>query len=139
VGAVWEYLGAKIATISSLQPGEHGILLASIEACLVPKKFHCATCITQYGTNERLVKKTELKRKGKGCFDYKTKAYRLDNIKYNTCIGNFAVPIDYFLEAFSLYEKGVLPFKGTVGDQPNKIMEIFGLIDVRRSEKMKQG
>ena len=48
-------------------------------------------------------------------------------------MGNFVKPIDFLLEAFSLYEKGVLPFKGNIGEQPNKIMEVFNVIEVRRS------
>lgn len=86
-----------------------------------------------------MIGKTERKRQSKGCFDLTSKSYSLDNICYKTCIGNYAFNVQYFLEAFSLYEKGVLPFKGTVGEQPNKIMEIFKLIEVRRSDKANQG
>lgn len=124
--------------VSTLSTGEYVLLLASLESKL-DKKFHCGTCMTQYGSSDRLVLKTEKKRKSKGCFDIISKSYRIDNIRYNTCIGNFAVPIDFFIEAFSLYEKGVLPFKGSIGEQPNKIMEVFQLVEVRRSEKINQG
>ena len=113
------------------------MLLASMEAKL-DRKFHCGTCITQYGHSEHLMKKTEKKRRSKGCFDLTSKDYRIDNIRYNGCIGNFVTPIDFFVEAFSLYEKGVLPFEGTISEQPNKIMEIFQLIEVRRAEKINQ-
>jgi hypothetical protein len=41
-------------------------------------------CITQYGKSKRLMDKTERARKLKGCFDYTTKKYRLENISYNT-------------------------------------------------------
>lgn len=125
--------------MSTLSTGEYVLLLASLESKLDPKKFHCGSCITQYGSSERLMKKTERKRKSKGCFDLTSKKYRIDNIRYNTCIGNFAVPIDFFIEAFSLYEKGVLPFKGNISEQPSKIMEVFQLIEVRRAEKINQG
>ena len=121
-----------------LSIGEYAVLLASLEACLEPQKFHCGTCITQYGTSPRLMKKTDRKRKSKGCFDFTSKDYRIDNIRYTTCIGNMAVPIDFLLEAFSLYEKGVLPFKGNLHEQPSKIIEIFNIIEVRRAEKIKQ-
>ena len=136
---VWDYLASSINTISTLTTGEYVLFLASIEAKLDPKKFHCGTCITQYGSSDRLIQKTERKRKSKGCFDLTSKSYRIDNIRFNKCIGNFAVPIDFFIEAFSLYEKGVLPFQYNIGKQPNKIMEIFQLIEVRRSEKINQG
>ena len=114
--------------------GEYVLILASIEAVLEPKKFHCATCLTQYGTSEKLQAKTHLKRKAKGCFDFKTKSFRIDNIRYNSCVGNYALPIEYFVESFRLYEKGIMPFEGSLGDQPNKIISIFNLIEIRRTE-----
>jgi len=43
----------------------------------------------------------------------------------------------YFIEAFSLYEKGMLPFKGNIGDQPNKIIEVFNLISHARRRHTK--
>ena len=124
--------------MSSISTGEYALFLASLESKLDPKKFHCGSCITQYGNSERLIKKTERKRKSKGCFDFTSKNYRLENVRYLTCIGNFAVPIDFYIEAFGLYEKGVLPFEGNISDQPNKIIEIFQLIEVRRAEKIQQ-
>jgi hypothetical protein len=71
----------------------------------------------------------------KGCFDYTTKQYRLENITYNTCIGNYSVNLDYFFDAFALYEKGIMPFDGPLGNQPSKIISIFNIIEVRRNEK----
>ena len=114
------------------------ILLPSIEAVLEPSKFHCATCIMQYGGTKRTMAKAETKRRSKGCYDYGIMDYRLENIKYDRCVGNYVKNIEYFTDAFSLYEKGILPFEGTLGDQPNKIMEIFELIHRRRAEFMKR-
>lgn len=71
----------------------------------------------------------------KGCFDFKTKQYRLENIKYNSCIGNFVTNIDFLVDAFALYEKGIMPFPGELAIQPSKIISIFNIIEVRRSEK----
>ena len=83
------------------------------------------------------MKKADINRRGKGCFDAATKKYRIDNLIFEGCVGSFAVPIDFLVEAFSLYEKGMLPFKGGIGEQPNKIMEVFQLIEARRAEKTK--
>lgn len=80
------------------------------------------------------MEKSRINRRSKGCFDYVTKAHRIDNIRYDSCIGNYAVPIEYYIEAFRLYEKGILPFPGGLADQPNKIIAIFNLIEVRRTE-----
>ena len=132
-------MAAEIATLSTLSTGEYALMLASLESRFEPQKFHCGTCITQYGSSERLIKKTEIKRKGKGCFDFKSKSYRLDNIRYSNCIGAHAVPIDYILEAFTAYEKGMLPFEGTLAEQPNKMIEIFQMIEMRRAAKVNQG
>ena len=92
-------------------------------------------CITQYGKSKRLMDKTERARKLKGCFDYTTKKYRLENISYNTCIGSYVTNIDYLTDAFFQYEKGIMPFSGPLGDMPSKIISIFNIIEVRRNEK----
>jgi hypothetical protein len=117
---------------------EYALLLATLEAKLEPKKFNCHSCIYQYGKSERLVKKTERSRMLKGCFDLTTKQYRLENIKYLSCLGNYTTNIDFLLDAFAFYEKGIMPFSGPLGEQPSKIISIFNIIEVRRNEK-KQG
>jgi hypothetical protein len=135
-------VGELIEHKSTLTPYEYITILPSIQAFLEPKKFNCVTCLLQNGTSEKLIGKTEAKRKSKGCFDYTTRKYKLKNIVYNSCLGNFTKEIDYIIEAFSHYEKGMLPYKGTLAEQPNKIIEIFDLISSMRSEhfeKEKQG
>jgi len=82
-----------------------------------------------------MVGKTDRKRQSKGCFETGIKTYLLGNVKYDKCVGNFNKEIDYILEAFSLYEKGVLPFKGNLGKQPNKIIEVFNILYRRRSKE----
>ena len=113
--------------------GEYVFLLAALEARLEPKKFNCFKCAASYKTE----KNKKIKRKSKGCYDYSTKVYRVENILYKTCIGNYNTSIDFYLEAFSMYEKGVLPFKGTLANQPNKLIEIFNIIELRRQDKTK--
>lgn len=120
----------RILAVSELSNIEYAYLLAAVEIRLEPKKFSCYRCAASYKPEHK-----HRKRKPKGCYDYSTKVYRLENIIYKTCIGNYNIDIGYFIEAFSLYEKGMLPFKGTLGEQPNKMLEIFGIIEQRRSEK----
>ena len=111
----------------------------SLEAlCSDPKKFNCVSCITQYGKSEKMMKKADRNRRGKGCYDYKTKTFQVDNFKLYTCVGNYVKEIDYLVEAFSQYEKGLLPFKGGLGEQPNKIIEVFNLINTVRSKHIKE-
>jgi len=92
----------------------------------------------QYGTSDRLIAKTQRKRQSKGCYEIGVKAYRIENFKYTNCIGNHTVPVDFITEAFTMYEKGFLPFPGTLGEQPAKIIEIFELIYRRRAEHVKK-
>lgn len=135
---MWDLVSCQIEAVSVLTYSEQAIILASIEAVLEPKLYHCATCIMQYGASERMQGKAERKRISKGCYDLKTKSYRLENIRYNNCIGNHTVPLEYLMDSFVLYEKGTMPFEGTLGDQPNKIIEIFEVIHRRRREYNKR-
>jgi hypothetical protein len=36
------------------------------------------------------------------------------------------------------YERGVMPFSGTLADQPNKIIEVLHIIDTIRKERSKE-
>ena len=126
---MWSVLHIKINEVSGLTDAEYVLFLASLEARLKPDKFSCTRCAAKYKPQHR-----EAKRKSKGCYDYSTKVYRLDNVVYKTCLGNYNKDINFFIEAFSLYEKGVLPFKGTLSDQPSKVIDIFNIIEQRRAE-----
>jgi len=138
VGTVWDLVAYHIEQVSTLTFSEYAILLATLESKLKPKEFNCNICITQYGKSQRTMSKSDKKRKSKGCFDFISKAYRIENIRYNSCIGNYVYPMDFLIEAFSLYEKGVLPFKGSIGEQPNKIMEVFSIIESRRQTHLEK-
>lgn len=121
---------SKIDEASTLTISEYALLLASIEARLEPKKYNCRLCAAKYKPDKK-----HIKRKPKGCYDYSTRVYRLENILYKTCLGNYNKSIGFYTEALSMYEKGMLPFKGTLSEQPNKIIEIFNIIEQRREEK----
>lgn len=109
---------------------EYAFLLAAVEVALEPKKFACSRCASNYKEKHK-----EKKRRPKGCYDLTTKVYRIENILYKSCIGNYNSNISFLSESFSKYEKGMLPFKGTLAEQPNKIIEIYNIIEQRREEK----
>lgn len=44
---------------------------------------------------------------------------------------------DFYYALFNQYEKGVLPFKGPLVDQPNKIIELFGVLQSLNTEQEK--
>lgn len=115
---------------------EYITLLATLEARIHPKKFDCFKCINKYGT--RNPEKSERARQLKGCFDFNTRNYRIENIRYNSCVGNYTAKLDFYIDLFSNFEKGIMPFTGTLGDQPNKIIEVFQIIEVKRNEHLDQ-
>lgn len=50
-------------------------------------------------------------------------------IKYNKPLSNFKHPyLGYILLLLENYEKGLLPFPGTISDQPAQVIEMFSLI-----------
>jgi hypothetical protein len=47
--------------------------------------------------------------------------------------------LSYCLMLFENYQKGILPFEGSVADQPAQIMEIFSVLaELRREQEEKQ-
>jgi len=95
---VWEFLSFKINDVSVLTLHEYAVLIASLESSFEPKKFNCRKCITQYGRSKRLQDKTLVKRKGKGCFDFVTKSYKIENVVFKSCVGNFTSNINYLFD-----------------------------------------
>jgi len=57
-------------------------------------------------------------------------------LKFNGCVGNYtSYSVNYFIDLFHKFESGVLPFKGTFGQQPAKIIEVFQVIERRLNFK----
>ncbi len=106
-------------------------------------KHNCQKCIKKYPlelSDGRENTRAIAKRKSKGCFNFTTRTYLLDNIKYKSCIGNYTLQgIAYYYELYFNYEKGILPFKGDLGIQPNKMVEVLHIIDTIRKDKLKEG
>jgi len=71
-----------------------------------------------------------------GCFDYTSRTYQLEDIKYYSCIGNFQdSSVRYYWELFQKYQQNMLPYKGSLQEQPNKIIEIFNFIEAILKKK----
>ncbi len=74
-----------------------------------------------------------------GCEVMNGRVYNLDNINYYKCIGNYQDSmVNFYIEEYLQYEKGIYPYPGNLGEQPNKIIEIFDLIDQVKRDKQKQ-
>lgn len=60
----------------------------------------------------------------------------LDFIKFRTCPGNFTRPeILSWLTAFQRYKAGVLPYPGALLDQPNKVIELFDILQAEETKR----
>jgi len=81
---------------------------------------------------------TELSRNNKGCFSVGDRVLHSINreIEFKTCIGNFYRPwVIGWLEMHSHFENGVLPYPGSMMDQPNKAVEVFRTISRYKIDK----
>lgn len=87
-------------------------------------------------------KERNLKRRRiKGCFEPLERGGQkvLDLYQYRLCPGNFYDQSAIFLiRLYQQFEKGVLPFAGSLADQPNKVMEAFRLIEMYKSDKLEK-
>lgn len=96
------------------------------------KIFNCGACVSQFGGEARNL----ARRKHKGCFDTVTRVHKLDNLIYYSCIGNYThSSVDYLIELYLNFQRGVMPFAGGIQEQPNKIIEIFQIIEQVNAEK----
>lgn len=82
---------------------------------------------------------TQAMRINKGCFGISDRRlHHIDNeIYFKTCIGNFFSSwVLHYLELFSRFSAGMLPFPGAISEQPSKVMEIFRVIETYRNQKI---
>jgi len=118
----------KINEASSLSFYEYALLLASLECRLEAKKFDCSKCVLHHVKRKQ---NNYIKRQRKGCFEENIKVYRLEDIIYKKCLGNYNVNVNYFIDLFFQYEKGQV----SVEELPNKTMEILQVIQSRINYK----
>jgi hypothetical protein len=89
---------------------------------------------------------TQKSRDVKGCFEVKKKPMHTimisegkESIKFSKCIGNFFdLSVLSLMEMQRQYDKGVLPFPGSLSQQPNKVIEAFAVIERYKFEKLER-
>ena len=106
---------------------EYAFMLASLES-FFNKRVNCQHCISKYYGTARH-KMIEVTQKQMGCFNNK-RLNKLENICYHGCIGNFKDEgVDYLMALFLNYERGMLPYNMSYSEHPNKLIEIFNVIE----------
>lgn len=105
------------------------------------RDFICSECVSKLKTKCKGDEEREVKhRTAKGCYGVSEKPIHVaDRMQFSTCIGNFfSFSALGYIEMHGMYEKGVLPFPGALGDQPNKAIELFGVVKSFKIEKMEK-
>lgn len=95
-------------------------------------EFQCGPCLAKYRTRPQQFE-------FKGCKDIKQgKLFSIDDkIHFRNCIGNhFDHSAVHWIQCHAQYEKGFLPFPGSLLEQPNKVMEVFHVISAHNADRV---
>jgi hypothetical protein len=105
------------------------------------REFICGECKSRYRGRQDEAEMTEKSRQIKGCYGIAERVLHHINreIFFSQCVGNFFnFAAIGFLEMHHQYERGIMPYPGSLSDQPSKIIEIFRIIDAHKRDKIKQ-
>ena len=147
---VWEFVLIRLLHEASLSMGED-LNIRSSFYYLTHDRFQCEKKIETYyqhnkdrkklNEEESMVQAIQMVEAVNSCDTIRTKElYEIDGYSYNTCVCNFQHPdMNYYLTLFYDYDKhGSLPFKGSLSEQPNYIMEVFNLIRILKLDKAEE-
>ena len=134
----------QVMRISGLTDEEY-VNLKSTLTSIDNETFNCAKCLTKYEGRQDFEDMTRRLRVRNGCHSVGNEVlHRIflgkdKDIEYKTCIGNFVDHGIYrFLEMHKQYNLGNLPYPGCMADQPSKIIEVFGVIDSYKHDKLEK-
>jgi hypothetical protein len=122
------------------------IAIRSTLHALDNRDFYCDDCLSKYEGRRDADEMSKRARELKGCETVKNSVIHTvssltgkESILFRTCIGNFfdhsVIPL---LEMEKQYQKGVLPYPGSLSEQPYKIIEAFRVIEHYRYEKLER-
>jgi hypothetical protein len=130
----------EINKISSLTAEEYVYTRATLHA-MDNRKFRCEDCLSQFAGHQaekEMLEKAQALNVCKDVIDTPRFVIgKQQDLKFYTCIGNFyRHEIAQMFRWFLQYEQGVMPFQGAFSDQPNKIIEIFSVMEEYRNDKL---
>lgn len=105
------------------------------------RHFICGECLNTYRGRLDEEPMIERLRQSKACRDVRPTPIHTINreINFSTCIGNFfSSQIAQWYEPYRQYQNGILPFPGSMSEQPNKVIELFRLFGAHEAEKTEQ-
>lgn len=135
--------------MSSVSNHEKAVIGANYHYLLDSDTYNCEYKWSAYQdrTNYDWDKVVEFFKETKGCFggSGEVKSFRklhsdnsstdksviINGIRYKSCLCNLKNSSTmYFIDLYDKYQKfGLLPFSGTITEQPAKIMEIFNVLE----------
>lgn len=97
-------------------------------------------CLKKYLGRQDYEKITAANRTTKGCFGVSENAlHKFDDLEYSTCVGNFVSDSAIFwIEAEAKYNQGVMPYPGSLSEQPAKVLDIFGCIAAHKQSTLEK-
>ena len=129
---VLDFLLNEVAKISYLTDRDYLEIVSTMHV-VNNKIFQCDFCKFKYGKTYRDNRKACSVVKEKPIFTYK------DKINYYKCPANFVnMAVVHLIGVNRHLKNGVMPFGGTLMDQPNKLMEALDLIDSLTNEIEKE-
>ncbi len=98
---------------------------------MVDDKFKCDERIEEYAKRTNYEHAKTLVQKSNGCgIIFDEVKYEVGSIRYHSCFCTYRHPyFNNFLFLFKNYQRGILPFKGSLMEQPAYIIDIFNLIE----------
>lgn len=121
-----------IGAINNVQKIEYRSLVSTFWYIFDPE-YNCNLCKKKFSESVRDKKKACLKERPSAFIEYD------EILSYNKCPSNYYNSLyASFIDMFSLFQSGMLPFEGGLLDQPSKTMDIFKIIATLNSELAKK-
>ena len=97
----------------------------------VRKKLELAVAVSSLGLNCRECSKNKDLQKHRGCLKPTERVqYIFEGKEMYRCPAKFIMPeVKTYIEMYSQYKKGLLPFRGTITEQPTKLIDIFNILE----------
>ncbi len=104
------------------------------------REYQCTFCLKKYRGREDYEKITQANRTRKGCFGIiPNTLHKFEDLEYSTCVGNFVSESALFwVEAEARYNQGVMPYPGSLVEQPAKVLDIFSCIAAHKQDKLEK-
>ena len=121
--------------VSGATTYDYVMLNAHIRA-MFRERYHCSKNIEELKARlsrhrgELVAKKIEGYKSSRGCGRVVNHTVdRIDNVRFTTCLCGLKHPLtDSLLKLSEYMDKGLLPYEGSVMDQPAQIMELIDIV-----------